>query len=64
MEMEEVFLSLNIVHYHIVKKKEYFIALATLGCLKMERVPQKADEGQQDLARVIMIFNICTDKIT
>lgn len=47
--MEEFFLSLNMLHYHTVKKKECFIALGTLGFLKMGRVPQKAAEGQQDL---------------
>lgn len=62
--MQEVFLSLNMVHYHTVKKKECFIVLGTLGCLKMERVPQKAAEGQQDLSRIIMRFDICTGKFT
>lgn len=50
--------------YHTVKKEEGFIALGTLGRLKMGKVPQKAAEGQQDLAGIIMRFDMCTDKFT
>lgn len=65
-EVEEVFLSLHMSHYQTVKKKGWFYAAGTLGCLKSGRVddllPQKAAEGQQDSARFIMRFDISTDK--
>lgn len=58
------FLPLNMLPYHTVKKEEGFIALGTLGRLKMGKVPQKAAEGQQDLTGIIMRFDMCTDKFT